>query len=130
MSITQGKTLHDIVVTRYRKGELVIGVNKSSMLNNYAQLSENPLVKLFHCIVCLYTFPGTIIGVIVLLACHGKFLSIGFYLGGLVALMALEQHISHKITINRALKNQDVFSDLVKRGIIRVTDMLDPDRPV
>ena len=121
--------MHDIVVTRYRKGELLIGVNKSSMLNSYARLSRNPLIKLFHFIVYVYTFPGTIIGVIGFLACYGQFLYMGAYLGCLVALIALERYLSHRITIDSALKNKHVFADLVTRGIIKVRDTLDPDRP-
>jgi fatty-acid desaturase len=129
MKKTRGVALHDVMVEKYRKGQVTIGVNRSFLLTTYSQLSGNPLVKVFHLIVCLYTFPITIVGVVGVLAYYHRFLWIAGYLGGVIVLLALEQYLSHKITINSALKNHHTFSDLVKRGIIKIKDTVDPDTP-
>lgn len=129
MEKTRGNTLHDIVVENYNKGHVIIGVNKSSLLATYSKLSRNPLIKVFHFIVYLYTFPITIVGVIGVLAYYHQFLYLAGFLGGLVVLLVLEHHLSHKITIDSALKNSHTFSDLVKRGVITVRDAVEPDMP-
>lgn len=129
MKKTRCVTLHDVMVEKYNKGQVTIGVNRSFLLANYSKLSGNLLVKAFCFMVYLYTFPITIAGVVGILAYYHQLLWIAVYLGGLVALLALEQHLSHKMTINSALKNSHSFSDLLRRGVIKVKDAVEPDMP-
>jgi hypothetical protein len=122
-------TLHRIVVDKYRKGEISIDVNRSSALLHYARVSRNPLVKLFHFAIRIYSFPLTVIGVIFTSVFVDHYLYILYYLVGLFAFITLEDYLSQASTINSALENQNVFVNLHRRGVIHIREAVSPDIP-
>jgi hypothetical protein len=122
-------TLHRIVVDKYRKGTISIGVNSSSALLHYARVSQNPLVKLFHFAIRVYSFPLTVVGVIFASVFVDHYLYILYYLIGLFGLITFEDHLSKVTTINSALTNHNVFSNLQRRGVIYVREAVSPDLP-
>jgi hypothetical protein len=121
--------LHRIVVDKYRKGEISIDVNRSSALLHYARVSRNPLVKLFHFAIRIYSFPLTVIGVIFTSVFVDHYLYILYYLVGLFAFITLEDYLSQASTINSALENQNVFVNLHRRGVIHIREAVSPDIP-
>jgi len=125
----EGATLHRIVVDKYRKGEISIGVNSSSALLHYARVSRNPLVKLFHFAIRVYSFPLTVIGVIFASVFVEHYLYILYYLIGLFGLITFEDYLSKATTINSALINQNVFINLHRRGVIYIREAISPDIP-
>ena len=126
----EGATLHRIVVDKYRKGEISIGVNSSSALLHYARVSRNPLVKLFHFAIRVYSFPLTVIGVIFASVFVEHYLYILYYLIGLFGLITFEDYLSKATTIDSALINHNVFNNLHRRGVIYIREAISsPDIP-
>jgi hypothetical protein len=123
-------TLHKIVVEKYRRGQVSIGVNRSSSLLLYPGISENPMVKMFNFIVRVYSFPLTIIGVIFGSVFTDNYLFVLCYIIGLFCLIYAEDYLSEVTTINSVLANQKVFSNLQRRGVIYIKDVVDPELPV
>ncbi|OPX37809.1 MAG: hypothetical protein B1H13_12250 [Desulfobacteraceae bacterium 4484_190.3] len=123
-------TLHKIVVEKYRRGQISIDVNRSSSLLLYPRISQNPLVKIFNFIVRVYSFPLTIIGVIFASVFTDNYLFVLCYIIGLFCLISAEDYLSEVTTINSVLTNQKVFSNLQRRGVIYVRDVVDPEIPV
>ena len=126
----KAQTLHDIVVEKYNKGQVLIRFNRSCLLTNYAKISRNPLIKLFHVAVWLCTFPLTIIIFASYFLYFRQFVYLACYVGGVVVLLALEHYVSQRVTIGRALRNREAFSFLLKKGVITVHDAAEPDSPL
>lgn len=122
--------LHKIIVERYRQGEISIGVNKNSALLLYSRMSPNPMIKIFHFFIQVYSHPLTILGTVFTSVFIDRYLYLLFYLFGLFGLMALEEHLSKVTTIQTALVNQNAFSMLLRRGVINVRDIVNPDLTV
>ncbi|MBN2515353.1 MAG: hypothetical protein JXC33_04900 [Deltaproteobacteria bacterium] len=121
--------LHRIVVDKYRKGELSIDVNRSTALLHYARVSPNPLVKLFHFAIRIYSFPLTVVGVIFASIFADHYIYILYYLVGLFGFITFEDYLSKVSTINSALENQNVFVNLHRRGVICIREAIHPDIP-
>ncbi len=128
--MNRAQTLHEIVVEKYRKGQISIRLNRSCLLSNYSQVSNNPLVKIFHFFVWLYSFPLTIVAVSAFFLYSRQFVCLAYYGAGLIALLAIERYISQRVTIGRALSNRQIFSYLVKKGVITIRDAAEPDSPI
>lgn len=122
--------LHKIMVEKYQKGEISIDVNRNSALLMYSQVSRNPLIKLFHFFIRVYSFPLTILGVVFASVFLDQYLFILYYVVGLFGFISLEEYLSMVTTVNSVLDNQHVFSKLQRRGIIHVRDIVDPNSPV
>jgi hypothetical protein len=122
--------LYEIVVDKYRKGQVSIDVNKGSALIVYARYSRNPLIKLFNYAIRVYSFPLTIVGVIFASVFLDCYLYILYYLIGLFGLIALEDYLSRAATIHSAMYNRNAFTELCRRGVISVRDAVNPDFPV
>lgn len=122
-------TLHRIVVDKYRKGEISIDVNRSTALNHYARVSQNPLVKLFHFAIRIYSFPLTVVGVIFASVFVDHYLYILYYLIGLFGLITFEDYLSKVTTIHSVLTNQNVFTNLQRRGVIYIREAISPNIP-
>ncbi len=123
-------TLHKIVVEKYKNGQISIGVNRSSSLLLYSKVSHNPLIKIFNFLIRIYSFPLTIVGVIFSSVFVDSYMYILFYVIGLFVLIAAEDYLSEATTINSALTNQNIFSNLQRRGVIYIRDVVGPDMPV
>ena len=123
-------TLHKIVVEKYKNGQISIGVNRSSSLLLYSKVSHNPLIKIFNFLIRIYSFPLTIVGVIFSSVFVDSYMYILFYVIGLFVLIAAEGYLSEATTINSALTNQNIFSNLQRRGVIYIRDVVGPDMPV
>jgi hypothetical protein len=121
--------LHRIVVDKYRKGEISIDVNRSTALNHYARVSQNPLVKLFHFAIRIYSFPLTVVGVIFTSIFVDHYIYILYYLIGLFGFISFEDYLSKVSTINSALANQNVFVNLHRRGVICIREAIRPNVP-
>lgn len=121
--------LHKIVVDKYRKGEISIDVNRSTALNHYARVSQNPLVKLFHFAIRIYSFPLTVVGVIFTSIFVDHYIYILYYLIGLFGFISFEDYLSKVSTINSALANQNVFVNLHRRGVICIKEAIRPNVP-
>lgn len=121
--------LHRIVVDKYKNGEISIDVNRSTALHHYARVSRNPLVKLFHFAIRIYSFPLTVVGVIFASIFVDYYLGILYYIVGLFGLITFEDYLSKVSTINSALENQNVFVNLHRRGVIRIREAMTPDLP-
>lgn len=130
MAEDKGQSLYKLVVERLKSGEISIDVDKSSSLRSYAKLSKNPLIKLLHSIVYLYSHPLTIICVLLFLLVMGEFLFILYYGVGLTILLLLENYIVKKVTISSVLKNKSVFDELYKNGVIKIKEIFDPHHPI
>jgi len=126
----ESPALFEIVVDKYRKGQISIDVNRGSALTVYARLSRNPLIKLFNYAIRVYSYPLTIIGVIFASVFLDCYLYILYYLVGLFGLIALEDYLSRTSTIHSAMYNRNVFTELCRRGVISVRDAVNPDLPV
>jgi len=122
-------TLHRIVVDKYKKGEISIDVNRSSALLHYARVSPNPLVKLFHFAIRVYSFPLTVVGVIFASVFVDHYLYILYYLIGLFGLITFEDYLSKVSTINSVLTNQNIFTNLQRRGVIYIREAMNPHVP-
>ncbi len=123
----KSSALFDVVVEKYRKGQVMIGFNRSSLLADYAKVTKNPLVKLFHHFVWLYSFPVTIVAVAAVFFYLHQYAYIALYAAGLGALLALERYVSQRVTLCQALSNPEAFSRLLKSGVITVRDTAEPD---
>ena len=123
-------TLHKIVVEKYKNGQISIGVNRSSSLLLYSKVSHNPLIKIFNFLIRIYSFPLSIVGVIFSSVFVDSYMYILFYVIGLFVLIAAEDYLSEATTINSALTNQNIFSNLQRRGVIYIRDVVGPDMPV
>ena len=130
MEEDKGQSLYKLVVDRLRNGEVTIDVDKSSSLRSYARLSENPLIKLLHTVVYLFSHPITIIGVVIFLRVMGEFFFILYYAVGLIILLILEDYLVKKVTILSALKKKSVFDELYKNGVIKIKEIFDPHHPI
>ena len=130
MEEDKGQSLYKLVVDRLRNGEITIDVDKSSSLRSYARLSENPLIKLLHTVVYLFSHPITIIGIVIFLLVMGEFFFILYYAVGLIILLILEDYLVKKVTILSALKRKSVFDELYKNGVIKIKEIFDQHHPI
>ncbi|MCX5851632.1 MAG: hypothetical protein NT072_06210 [Deltaproteobacteria bacterium] len=119
-------SLYDIVVEKYKRGEVKIEVNKAYSLVTYSQFSKNPLVKLFHLFVKIYTYPFVIVGVIIaslfLPRFEDRYYFILGYLIGLFFFIYLESYLQEKVAISGALNDREVFDELNRRGVIKIIE--------
>ncbi|MEA3471588.1 MAG: hypothetical protein U9R24_07710 [Thermodesulfobacteriota bacterium] len=130
MAEDRGSSLYKLVVERIKHGEISIDVDKSSSLRSYDKLSKNPLLKLFHSIVYLFSHPIAIICLVIFLLVMGEFLFILYYAVSLVIIIVLEDYIVKKVTISSVLKNKSVFDELYKSGVIKIKEIFDPHHPL
>ncbi|MCK9274902.1 MAG: hypothetical protein M0P57_07420 [Syntrophales bacterium] len=126
----KAQTLHDVVVEKYRRGQVMIRFNRGCLLTNYSRISNNPLIKLFHLVVWLYSFPLTIAAALIYFLYFRQFTGLIYYAIGLIILLSLERYVSQKVTIRKALSNRNSFAYLLKKGIITVRDSAEPDSPI
>ncbi len=120
MEPSSTSTLYRIVARKYRTGQAKIAVDRGLSLLSYSKFTRNPLLKLFHFIVVVYSFPLTVLCAIGFLFLREQYLFIAFYLMGLFLLIASEITILRRITINSAMNDEGVFNDLYRKGVIRI----------
>lgn len=90
--------LYDDVLEKYRDGQVSIGVHRSSARFIYFTLSSNPLVKLFHSIITIYSFPLTAIVAIVIFIVIHRYLYILYYLVGFFIFLAVEDYLLEAVS--------------------------------
>jgi len=122
--------LHRLVVEKYMRGQVAIDVNTSSALLVYSMVSRNPLIKLFHFVIRVYSFPLTIVAVIFASVFVERYVYVLCYVVGLFGLVGAETYLSKIATVTSVLENQRVFSSLQRRGVIFIRDVVNPDSPV
>jgi hypothetical protein len=112
--------LHSRVVQNYKNGHISISVNPGLSLRTYSKISDSPVVKLFRLFVLIYSFPVTIIGVIIISLFTGLYWHCLSYFIGLFILIAIEAYVSRTITLNYALKSNKTFVELHRKGVIKI----------
>ena len=119
-------SLYDIVVDKYRRGEVRIEVNKAYSLVTYSQFSKNPLVKLFHLFVRIYSYPFVIVGVIIaslfLPGFEERYYFILGYLVGLFVFIYMESYVQERVAISSALRDRTTFDELNRRSVIKIIE--------
>lgn len=120
-------SLYDIVVDKHKRGEVQIEVNKAYSLVTYSQFSKNPLVKLFHLFVKIYSYPFVIVGVIIaslfLPGFKERYYFILVYLIGLFLFIYMESYVQEKVAISSALRHKEIFDALNRRGVIKIVEI-------
>jgi hypothetical protein len=112
--------LHSRVVQNYKNGHILISVNPGLSLRTYSKISDNPLVKLFRLFVLIYSFPATILSVLIISMLTGLYWHCLSYFIGLFILIAAEAYVSRTITLNYALKSNKTFVELHRKGVIKI----------
>jgi len=120
MEQSSTSTLYRIVARKYRTGQANIAVDKGLSLLSYSKFTRNPLLKLFHFIVVVYSFPLTVLCAIGFLFLRQQYLFIACYLMGLFLLISAEIFVLRRITISSALNDERIFNDLYRRGVIKI----------
>jgi len=120
-------SLYDIVLEKKKKGQVSVGVDKGYSLVSYARISRNPLVKLFHLFVFLYTNPFIIVGaaaVFVFLKCY---LCILYYLVGVFALILIEDFLQQRMAVQSSLRDKETFDEMRRRGVLMIREIREAD---
>jgi hypothetical protein len=112
--------LHSRVVQNYKNGHILISVNPGLSLRTYSKISDSPLVKLFRLFVLIYSFPATILSVLIISMITGLYWHCLSYFIGLFILIAAEAYVSRTITLNYALKSNKTFVELHRKGVIKI----------
>lgn len=120
-------SLYDIVLEKKKKGQVSVGVDKGYSLVSYARISRNPLVKLFHVFVFLYTYPFTIVGAIAAFVFVKCYLCILYYLVGVFALILIEDFFQQKMAVQSSLRDRETFDEMRRRGVLKIHEVREAD---
>ena len=112
--------LHSRVIQNYKNGHVSISINPGLSLQTYSKISDSALVKLFRLFVLIYSFPVTILGIIIISVITGLYWHCLSYFIGLFILICVEAYVSRTITLNYALRSDKMFVELHRKGVIKI----------
>ncbi|HEU18563.1 MAG TPA: hypothetical protein ENO00_04160 [Deltaproteobacteria bacterium] len=114
------RSLHERIIDNYKKGAIIITVDPGLSLQTYWQLTNNPLIRIFRLFILLYSHPLTIVMATILsIVTHHYMLGLSYVIG-IMGLIAIEARMSRSITLSYALKSDETFIELHRRGVIKI----------
>ena len=113
---------HEEIVERYENDEIEIRVHRNSARFIYAGVADSLMIKVFHFLIQVYSFPLIILAGIVVPIIMAKYIYILYYFIGLGVLIWLESLMMILVVTNAVLENSELFWDLLERQVIRIQE--------